>query len=209
MHHVCLLYPVPKGGLLIWAEIYWQITAKLWPCSYSVSALRVVTLPEGVEEIGDYAFAYCVQLKTVVLPASLTTLGKASFMGSSLETLHIAETSRLSAISDWAFAECTKLSQINLPGNIKTVGVGSFFGCTGVNKIVLAEGVTSIGNLSFANNTALAELTLPATLTNTDPRTDLAFTGAPVLYRENIHFPEGSTAESYVANMVLNAKPKD
>ena len=176
---------------------------------YSLSSLRVVILPEGVEEIGDFAFAYCVQLETVVLPSSLTSIGKGAFQGSALKSLHIAESSHLEAISDWAFAECTQLTQINLPGCIKTVGVGAFFGCSGVKKIVLAEGVTTLGNLAFAHNTSLESLTLPASLTNTDPRTDLVFTGASVLYRENIVFPAGSAAETYVGKMVLNLKPQD
>ena len=176
---------------------------------YSLSALRVAIIPEGVEKIGDRAFAYCVQLENVVLPSSLTHIGKSAFQGSALKTLHIAENSKLTAISDWAFAECTQLSQLNIPACIKTVGTGAFFGCSNVKKIVLAEGVTTLGTLAFAHNTSLESLKLPASLANTDPRTDLVFTGASVLYRENIIFPAGSTAESYVGKMVLNLKPQD
>jgi hypothetical protein len=176
---------------------------------YSVSALRKVTLPEGLEVIGDFAFAFCAQLETVVLPASLTTIGKGAFQGSAINALNIPENSGLTAISDWAFAECTNITEINIPGCIKTIGQSAFLGCTGVTKITLAEGVTTLGELAFARNESLAELTLPSTLTNTDPRTDLVFTGAPLLYRENIHAPAGSVAESYVENMVLNQMPED
>ncbi len=176
---------------------------------YSVSALRKVTLPEQLETVGEFAFAFCAQLETVVLPTTLTSIGKGAFQGSAINALSIPEGSQLSSISDWAFAECTKLTEINLPGCIKTVGQSAFLGCTGVTKITLAEGVTTLGELAFARNTSLAELTLPATLTNSDPRTDLVFTGSPVLYRENITAPAGSVAESYVENMVLNQMPED
>ncbi len=176
---------------------------------YSLSALRVVILPEGVEVIGDYAFAFCVQLENVVLPSTLTSIGKGAFQGSAIKTLHISEKTKLTSISDWAFAECTNLREVSIPGCIKTIGTSAFFGCTGVKKITLAEGVTTLGELAFAHNSDLSELTLPATLTNSDPRTDLVFTGAPILYRENIKFPAGSVAETYVENMVLNSKPED
>lgn len=44
--------------------------------------LRFLTLPDTVEEIGSWAFAYCRQLERVELPRHRMTLGKDIFIGS-------------------------------------------------------------------------------------------------------------------------------
>jgi hypothetical protein len=41
--------------------------------------LKSVTLPEGLEVIGDGAFDYCPQLATVNIPASVTKIGSQAF----------------------------------------------------------------------------------------------------------------------------------
>ena len=52
-----------------------------------------LTIPTGVTEIGDYVFAHCRQLTTVILPETLTHIGKNAFYGcTALESIvsHIA-----------------------------------------------------------------------------------------------------------------------
>ena len=39
------------------------------------SGLVSVTIPEGVQTIGDYAFSYCYKLKSVSIPSTLTRAG--------------------------------------------------------------------------------------------------------------------------------------
>lgn len=41
-----------------------------------------VTIPEGVEEIGDYAYAYSDSLKEIVIPESVKKISKKAFIGS-------------------------------------------------------------------------------------------------------------------------------
>ena len=41
----------------------------------------VVTVPEGVTDIPDYAFADCSSLKEVTLPEGLKTIGDYAFLG--------------------------------------------------------------------------------------------------------------------------------
>ena len=42
--------------------------------------LRKVVLPEGLEEVGDWAFAYCTNLESVWLPKKRLKLGNRVFM---------------------------------------------------------------------------------------------------------------------------------
>ena len=174
---------------------------------YSVSALTAVVIPEGIETLGEYAFAKCVQLESITLPSTLKEMGEGVFMGSGLKTLPLPEACALTEIADRAFAECEALTEVTVPAYIKTVGESAFFACTGITKVVISEGVTTLKNQAFQNTTALASLMLPASFENTDPREDLVFSGSDVLYIENITFPADSKAADYVAKMPLSESP--
>lgn len=56
--------------------------------AYGLSDLTVVTMPNSVTKIGEYAFSECSGLKSINIPNSVTT------------------------ISDWAFVNCTGLTKI-------------------------------------------------------------------------------------------------
>ena len=64
--------------------------------------LTHVTLPEGVESIGERAFTECESLQAIELPSTLKNL------------------------SDNAFSKCTSLSSVKLPEGIESVGGGCF-----------------------------------------------------------------------------------
>ncbi len=49
------------------------------PYAFAQSALSRVTLPKGVESIGDRAFYYCRDLSRIDLPATLTSIGEKAF----------------------------------------------------------------------------------------------------------------------------------
>ena len=49
--------------------------------------LKSVTIPESVKEIGEYAFAYCKELKTYTIKGEETFLGLSSFDIESMESL--------------------------------------------------------------------------------------------------------------------------
>ena len=52
-----------------------------------------VTIPDGVEIIGDYAFRKCASLASVDIPSSVTSIGDSAFSGcSALKTVYYGET---------------------------------------------------------------------------------------------------------------------
>lgn len=60
--------------------------------AFAQSGLEVVTLPEGVEDLGESAFSNCGSLKTVYLPVSLKTIGNYAFSScGSITDVYIAE----------------------------------------------------------------------------------------------------------------------
>jgi len=68
-------------------------------------ALKSLTLPEGLVEIGEMAFCGCTSLECVVLPGSLRRIGYG------------------------AFAHCHRLKKIELPEKIESIGSCGFFCC--------------------------------------------------------------------------------
>ena len=45
------------------------------------NSLRRITIPEGVEEIGESAFQGCSKLEKVVIPKSVKSIGQNAFKG--------------------------------------------------------------------------------------------------------------------------------
>ena len=101
------------------------------------NSLKSVTFNEGLEKIGEEAFAY-TQLKSINLPSTLKEIG------------------------DEAFLE-TNLSSLVIPKGVKTIGAESFWACENFKKLTLNEGLEEIGESAFWN-TSIKEINLPSTL---------------------------------------------
>ena len=83
--------------------------------AFAVSALTDVTLPDGLQTIGEGAFGGCTALKSVTLPAGLKEIEKNAFGG------------------------CETLTSINLPEGLKTIGEGAFNECTALKSITTSR----------------------------------------------------------------------
>ena len=124
--------------------------------------LTVVTLPEGLVEIGAYAFRECKNLESVALPESLTTLGSGAFISCNLNALTLPES--LDTIGSYAFRNNSSLKSVNIPAKIKTIKNSAFCNC-GLTELVIPEGVQAIGSSAFYGN-SLQKLMLPSTITS-------------------------------------------
>lgn len=81
-----------------------------------------------VGAIAELAFIYNDDLKTVVIPEGVESIGYRAFYGcENLERVMIPST--LSSIEDEAFANCTNLAFINFPAQLYYVGENVFMGC--------------------------------------------------------------------------------
>ncbi|MBE6768991.1 MAG: hypothetical protein E7549_08855, partial [Ruminococcaceae bacterium] len=104
---------------------------------YGCGGMTSLTLPQGVEWIGNDAFSECVALATVSIPDSVSEIG------------------------DGAFAACTALKTVRLPAGLTAVGASLFSDCTALTEVTVPSGVTTIGEFAFSN-TALTAVQLPA-----------------------------------------------
>ena len=125
------------------------------------TALESVVLPESVVSIEDNALRDCPALRHVTLPEWVGYLGNAAFFGcEALEEVRLPE--GLAEVGDLTFAGCTQLRRISLPPSLTAIGEAAFFGCRALEEIFLPAGLRTIGWSAFQDCTALRELRLPA-----------------------------------------------
>ena len=115
-----------------------------------MNLLDTIVLPSSVKSLGQCAFTYCTNLKSINLPVTQKTLPVSFFEGcTSLETIELPAT--LTTISSDAFYGCSKLANVNLHEGITTIGLRAFWGCK-LTEITIPSTVTSIGNGAFKGN---------------------------------------------------------
>ena len=94
--------------------------------AFAGSSIAEITIPEGVTQLGDYAFYGCPNLKRVTLPRSLKAMGKGAFGNcTALESADLSATA-VTAIPEKAFAGAVALSAVNLPAGLETIGREAF-----------------------------------------------------------------------------------
>jgi len=73
------------------------------------------TIPNGVKQIGDYAFDSRISLISVTIPVGVTFIG------------------------DFAFRRCSNLTSITIPPSVTEAGLGAFGGCDALPESIIAE----------------------------------------------------------------------
>ena len=122
--------------------------------------LKAVTLPEGLVEIGAFAFNECKNLASVALPESLTTLGSDAFQScKSLRAVKIP--SGVTAIPNHCFRGCSSLESVTIPEGVTTIGSEAFNTCN-LNALTLPESLEAIGRMAFCGNRSLKSVNIPA-----------------------------------------------
>lgn len=130
-----------------------------------------ITISNGIETIGDYAFQNCTALSSVSIPSSVKTIGSAAFNGcSSLTQLSLPES--LETIGSSAFTG-TAITNVTLPAGVTSFD-GAFSGCTKLESVTLEEGLSEISGSAFENCTALTSVSIPSGVTRIE---DYAFRG--------------------------------
>lgn len=118
--------------------------------------LKEVTLNEGLEEVPYSAFQNS-KIVSVNIPASVTRIGSFAFSDcSDLQTVAIADGSKLESIGMYAFASCKSLQQIELPEGLKTIDERVFQNCTILSKVHIPSSVTNVGEKAFYNSAVLS-----------------------------------------------------
>ena len=107
-----------------------------------------VVIPSSVTEIGKNAFAACKGLTKVTIPDSVTIIGEGAF--SDCCNLKSVTTSKsLMTIGARAFASCISLTDITIPNSLTSIGNFAFYSCNNLQKLKLPKSVVQIGANAF------------------------------------------------------------
>ena len=91
--------------------------------------VKYVTVQPDVNQIGDFAFDQCKNLKRIKLSSSVTSIGMAAFQHcESLEKLSIPPL--VTFIGGGAFQWCRSLKTLSIPPRVYLIGRQAFLGCT-------------------------------------------------------------------------------
>ena len=126
-----------------------------------------IKLYEGLEFIGDVAFACCKNLKYAYVPKTVTQTDAHTGAG----IFNICE--NLSKV-DWyapilpqgLVSSCYSLPSFIIPDYVEEVGAQAFSYCTSIRLIKIPNSVKTIGKQAFQNCTLFTHVTLPSHLDN-------------------------------------------
>ena len=150
------------------------------------SGFKAIHLPNTVTAIGEYAFAYCLNLGSIALPDCLDVLEEGILSGDeSLEEIKLP--TGITRIGSYALGRCAKLKELTIPDNVESIGNsaiagcgsletlkfgshvktiedGAFYGCQALKEVKLSEGLETVGTDAFRECCALETVILPSTI---------------------------------------------
>ncbi|MBP5249567.1 MAG: leucine-rich repeat protein, partial [Lachnospiraceae bacterium] len=155
-----------------------------------------ISIPEGVEEIGEGVFKGMAWLLKVQLPSTLKIIGPSAFKGCrQLTGLVFPE--GLTKVGDYAFHRCHSLTEMIFPENMTEVGHHAFLYCDHVKKVVM-EGPKSLKTATFSHNMALCEISLNKDLDDSNFN-DEVFEGCVCLHTIRL------SGETFVVDNLIEA----
>ena len=130
-----------------------------------LSAIEKIVVEWGITIIDEEVFQNTKNLKEVVLPDSLVSIGQSAFQGSGLTSVELPDS--VTELNTDTFVYCENLSSVKLPPNLERIGMLAFAHCTSLTSIEIPDSVTTISNRVFSDS-GLLECTLPKGLTSLD-----------------------------------------
>jgi hypothetical protein len=124
-------------------------------------SLTEITIPNSVTQIGEYAF-HESGIRSINWPAHLAVIPDSVLSGTNLTVLVIPE--GVTEIRDGAFENCELLTSVAFPSTIKKIGAGSFGGCSSLSTITIPVSVEFIEFDGRQGFTSKLDLTSQAAL---------------------------------------------
>ncbi len=121
--------------------------------------LRSVIIENGnLSSIGDFAFNYCTELESLVLPENPVAIGKYAFDSTAIKDLTIPR--GFTEIGEYSFTYMNNLESVHIAGTVKKIGKHAFSGLSKLKELVFEEGLEEIGDSAFAGDSGLKNIVL-------------------------------------------------
>lgn len=157
-----ILTPGSKTGYAYDSNTSGTKTHTSLPWYHSRENEITVEFQEGIESIGTAMFYNCSGLKMVHFPSTLTTIGASAFAYCTGMTGTLVFPASVTSIGNFCFSG-SGVTEVTIPSNLNGSCYYGFYGSS-VEKIVIADGVTSLSDCTFRDCSNLKEITLPISL---------------------------------------------
>jgi len=140
-------------------------------------SLDEITIPDSVTAIGEFAFCACTRLTEINLPDSILEIGINPFAGcKKLKKVLISTNHPLLEVRNGSllgkqdnrlisFPCSIRVEEYSVPEGTETIGDYAFSECR-IERIILPDTVTTIGNSVFCDVYGLTSVTVPASVVN-------------------------------------------
>lgn len=108
-------------------------TIRIGDSAFELSQYSKIYFPQGLQEIGFYAFASCCNIEEITIPESVTKIGSG------------------------VFSYCTNLKSVEIKGNVKKLEGRLFEKCKSLEYVILPASLEEIDEYTFYNCGELAE----------------------------------------------------
>lgn len=123
-----------------------------------------IYLPDDLKVIEDFAFAELEELEEIIIPDSVTQIGKSAFKNcKALKNVKLSN--KLHLLDDFAFSGCESLEEITIPTSLHYFSNGVFSNCYNLKTINYHDNINYIDDLAFYNCKNL-NFTLPPNITS-------------------------------------------
>ncbi len=169
---------------------------------YGDTALKTISIPEGVTTIDSYTFNGCTALEDIVFPDTLDTINDYAFTDcDSLTKLDLPKS--LKIISWSAFEDCDGLRSATIPDSVSLMRYSAFKDCDALKEVKLGSGITYLDSSVFEHCASLESIVIPRRVTRIG---DNAFKNCVAL--KSVTIPKsvtqiGNSVFSYPARMTI------
>lgn len=135
-------YQGSDSRIAIPAETEGQPVTALADTAFYETAVRWVSIPDSVQEIGPFCFSGCTSLQTLRLPQGLQT------------------------IPNGMLESCFRLLALEIPDSVEKIGEGAFWGNFYLSEVRLPASLKTLGNSNFALAECLERFIVPEECTS-------------------------------------------
>ena len=118
------------------------------------SDVEDIVLPYECDKIGNSAFVGCTKLKRVLVEGPISSLGRAAFSYSGIESFpfnHMDETNfQVQRLPTGCFSNCLHLIEVTIPFGVISIGQNCFEHCIRLIDVWIPKTVTIINDYAFA-----------------------------------------------------------
>ena len=128
---------------------------------YGLSCVTAVHLPSTIKYIDDRAFAYCDSIVEVYTPL----LEQLDIISTFAYVQKVVFTNEFEVLPEDYFYGAQQLKTVILPSTLKIISRQAFWGCTSLEAVDIPSGVTTIEEFAFAACTSLKDFVIPSGVT--------------------------------------------